>query len=197
MNPVPAILAVIPVSRARAVLPAALRLFGGAVVGVFVVTSYRGLHFVPSGASNRITDYALAVALLPVAVGGLYLLLTGLRWLLLVLWPGNLEIVGSSREILFALGPFGRHRFDAPRLRIRYPYECDPDEGEYSVEAFEDPQLQERTRVPRIDHPDHPGRVDRLIERFAAPQRQALVDAMQPFIAALRENRASAAGGSP
>ena len=54
-------------------------------------------------------------------------------------------------------------------------------------ESFEDPELQERTRLPHIEHPDYPGRLDWLILRLAGGQEQVVVQRLSPFIKAVRE----------
>lgn len=163
-----------------------VRLMFGAMVGAFVVQAYAGLHFIPTGVSNRLTDYALAIALLPVAAATAFLLWAGLRWLALAAWPAAVRMEFSDRGIAIYLGPFGQCFLDAGRLVVRYPHEMDPEEGGEAFELFEDPQLQERTRVPHIEHPDYPGRVDLLMLRYGVLDEPALAQRLSPFIAAVR-----------
>lgn len=165
---------------------AALRILAGTVVGVFVWQAAGGLRFTPTGATNRISDYAAALILLPFALTALYLLMVGLRWLLLALWPAAVRVECATGAIEFHLGPFGRSRFDAQRLSARYPYELDADDDEQQFEKFEDPEVQERDRLPVMTHPAYPGRLELLIRRFTTDDETALAEKMRPFLRFVR-----------
>ncbi len=182
-----AVLAVVPVSRSRAALRSLPRLLAAGATAALVGSVWGRLRFTPTGASNRIVDYAWAIALLPVALVALWLAAAGLRWLLLAAWPGRVAFCGRMRELTLALGPFGHYRLDIARLSVRYAHELDPEEGGDPFETFEDPELQERTRLPHMEHPDYPGRLDWLILRLAGGQEQVVVQLLRPFIEAVRK----------
>ena len=160
------VLAVVRVSRSRAALRSLPRLLAAGAAAVLIGSIWGRLRFTPTGASNRIVDYAWAIALLPVGLVALWLAASGLRWLLLAGWPRPVAFLGRRRELTLDLGPFGHHRLDAARMSVRYAHELDPEEGGDPFETFEDPELQERTRLPHI-------RQHRGI-RSGAPQRKAI-----------------------
>lgn len=184
------ILARLAVSRRQALMRAFVRLLFGMLLGSFLVQAYGGLRFTPTGASNRLTDYALAIAMLPFTAGTLALLWAGLRWLALAFWPMSVRMEFSGQGIAMYLGPFGRCFLDAGRLKVQYPHEMDSEETDEVFEAFEDPEIQERTRVPHLVHPDYPGRVDLLMLRYGVLDEPALAETLRPFVAAVRHNLA-------
>jgi hypothetical protein len=184
------ILAFVPVSRGRALGRALVRLLGGVVPAVTVWSVLDRLHFVPSGVSNRVVDYALAIAMIPFAIGALYLFGSGLRWLLLVVWPGHVGMTGRHKELELRLGPFGRWVLDAARLSIRYPHELDEEDADDTFERLVEPALLQRTRLPRMEHPDYPGRVNWLIQRFGPRDEEALASMLLPFVQEARQERA-------
>ena len=80
-------------------------------------------------------------------------------------------------------------RLDAQRLEIRYPHELDPEDSEQRFESYEDPDVQERTRLPRMTHPEYPGRVDWVIRRFVPLDEAVLAQRLRPFLEAARQEQ--------
>ena len=73
------VLVVLSVSRTLAMRRAILRLLAGAMISVVLAHAYGGLHFRPTATSNRLTDYAIVLALVPAAALAILLLAAWLR----------------------------------------------------------------------------------------------------------------------
>ncbi len=188
------VLVTLPVSRLQGFLRAFVRLMCGSLLGVAVINGISGLRFVPTGSSNRLTDYAIAIALIPFALGALYLAGAGLRWLLLCGWPSPERIDFSAEMIALSLGPFGKCELDVKQLSMQYPHEIDPEEADEPFECYEDPEVQEKTRLPNMIHPDYPGQVDRLIRRFVRLDEAEIAERLTPFVRAVRQSRSPSQG---
>ncbi len=145
------------------------------------------IRFTPSGASNRIEDYALLIALLPVAGLGLWLAWRGARWLALACWPGRVGVEADARELVLALGPFGFWRLDAVRLRAVYLFELDSDElASDQFEAHLPEDHQRRVMLPRLSHPDCPFPIRERLLALLAGDEPELARQLAPFIRAWR-----------
>jgi len=143
----------VPAQRGRALGRAAFFLAGVAVCGILLRQGVPLLRFTPSGASNRIEDYALGFVLLIVAGLGVGLLIPGLRHLALALWPGPVGIAANPEGLLLLLGPVGRWSIPKSELHVTYPFEFD--EGDEDAASFEfhlPAEVQESTLIPRIRH---------------------------------------------
>ncbi|MCC7292704.1 MAG: hypothetical protein IT449_11655 [Phycisphaerales bacterium] len=148
---------VLPVSRVRAAMRFAFYALAAGGCYLLLRLAAPAIRFTPSGASNRIEDYALLAALLPVAGLGLWLAWRGTRWLALAGWPGRVGIEAGERELVLALGPFGSLRLDAARLRAVYLFELDEDDLESDqFEAHLPENHQRQTLLPRMTHPECP-----------------------------------------
>jgi len=169
------------VSRVLALTRAVIWLVPAAILCVSVVSLYRGLHFVPSGISNRSVDYAVALIGLPFCAIALWTAWNAVRWLLLAAWPARLGIFASERQLILRLGPFGTRVFDAGRLDIRYPYECAGDD-DGGFEAFLPEEQQQATLLPRIAHPDARAPLHRTILKFALGDEADVAVGLRPAI---------------
>lgn len=176
-------LAIVPVSRSRATTRAVVWLVPAAILGVGAISIYRGVHFVPSGISNRFVDYAIALIALPVPAGALWTAWNALRWLLLALWPARVGVFASDAELTMRLGPFGTAVFEVERLEVRYAYECSGEEDdEAGFEAFIPEDEQHATLLPRITHPKAKAALNRVILRFAQGDEAETARRLRPAI---------------
>ncbi len=175
-------LAVVPVSRGRALTRALIWAVPAAILGTATVLIYSGLNFVPSGVSNRLVDYSIAVIALPLPATALWTALTAVRWLLLTVWPAQVGIFASPAELVFRLGPFGTTSFDAARLDVRYPFELSGDEEAAVFEAFLPEEQQRETLLPRILHPNSKQPLNQVILRFSSGDEREASRLLRPVI---------------
>lgn len=160
----------------RGALWSASSALGGA--GTFVV--FRSLDFSPAGGSHRLVDVSLLIAVLPVAVGAVYLLVLGLRWIALAVWPTSVGVVATSDALILRLGPFGIRRFDVARLDLKYAFELTGDEDDGGFESFLPEKEQMAMFLPRMLHPTYKERIDLLILKFAGGSESDVADALRP-----------------
>ena len=184
-------LAYIPVSRGRALERALLRIPPGAVLILIAVRVVSELKFTPSGVSNRITEYSVALIMLVVALTGLILVLRGLRWLALALWPAAVGITADAGALTFRMGPFGTRRYPTDALDVSYAFErsVDTEDDDNLYESFLDPEVQMENYLPRIVHPDASVPLERLILHYARGTERQLAVALRPFTDDMRRNR--------
>ena len=184
-------LARIAVPRSRALERALMRLVPG---WFLLLVAYRvliALNFSASGITNRITEYSITVVILPLAIAGLVLVLRGLRWLAMALWPGRLCIVADADVLTFDLGPMGRHRYPTDRLDVRYLFEMpdnSQDEG-MTYEAYLDPRQQMEELLPRIRFPGEPDALEERITYYATGTEKQLAETLRPFVEYMRRDR--------
>lgn len=187
-------LARLAVSRSRALERAALRVGPGLFLMFMSLRHIIGLDFVPTGSSNRITEYSLAIVLLPIACGGLILVISGLRWLLLALWPARLEIIASAGGLTFCLGPLGTRHYETQRLDLNYLFEISIDQVDEDAiyESLLDPEVQMAEFLPRIRYPSESQRLDRRILYFTRMSEKQAAAALRPFTEHVRRARSHA-----
>jgi len=184
------IIVTIPVSRGRAWERAALRIGPGVVTAFLSAHALGRLNFAPSGISNRITDYALAMILVPIALVGLALVVFGLRWLLMSMWFGKLEIVGTEDALTFRLGPLGAQRYTLEELTVYYPFEfCPEEELEGVYESLLDPAVQMEEYLPHIVRRRDSARLDPRIPGLAALREKQCAALLRPWTNAVRNKR--------
>lgn len=184
----------LPASRVKALTRALVWFVPTALLGGSTLLIYRSLHFTPTGVSNRITEYLVAIATLPVAVGSLICVFRGLQWLLLAVWPGRVGLIGEADALVLQLGPFGRRRYPAVELDIRYPYELDDDADEDGgYEAYLPEEEQKAKLLPRIMHRRAPAPINETILRFLAGMQDEIVTALRPAIERWRGDGAGTA----
>ena len=180
---------VLPVSRSRAFFRALLWGIPAALLSAIAVMIYGGLHFVPSGVSNRVVDYAIALGAGPLLVAALWTALKCLRWSALGLWGGPVEIVAAPTTLTFRLGPFGRRVVNVADLDIRYPFELLDDEDEGGFESFLPEEKQRETLLPRVLQSKSRIPLQESILRFAAGEEADIARALRPAIELWRSFR--------
>ncbi len=182
----------IGIPRTMAAERAIMRMTPGVMMILAVLGVMQWLNFRPSAVSNRIADYSLAVAMIPIAAAGLVLTYHGLKWLTLALWPAWVGIVADSDGLTLRLGPFGRTRYALDRLDIRYPFEIadqlTPDD-DMIYEAHLDPAEQLDRLMPRIRYPGESDTLDRRLKIVTRIDEKTLADALRPFIEYARRPR--------
>ncbi|RJP32748.1 MAG: hypothetical protein C4547_13610 [Phycisphaerales bacterium] len=176
----------IPVSRVRAVARGLVWTVLGLGLARTVAYFVSDLRLVPSAVSNRIGDYAVLVAMVPLSVVSLVLLYRGLKWLALGMWPSRIGFVFTARGLSVRLGPFGSRVYAAGHVRVRYPFEMSDDEAaRSSFEAFLPEEEQIATLVPQIVPPD--GAAIRLdLMRYSGRAESDLAARLSPILSAWR-----------
>lgn len=155
--------------------PAALSLAAAAIV-------FRDLRLAPTGASNAIVDWGIALAAFPLAVLGLGCAFAASRWALAACWPAPLGIVADATALTFRLGPFGNRAYDAARLDVKYLFELSSDGEDEGYEAFLPEEAQRSSLLPRIVHPFARERLDRSILKYADGDESAAAIALRPIL---------------
>lgn len=142
------------------------------------------LRFTPTATSNRLTDYALAVAVGAPMLAGVALILAALRWLLLAVWPGRLVIEVDEKALKFRLGPFGHRDLDWSRMEASYSHERedDPDEEPDPELLALEPEDEMAAHLPRMRHPRVAGDVRWLILRFADADEAEFASVFYPYV---------------
>jgi hypothetical protein len=182
---------ILSVSRINAGVRGGLWLSAAIILVLLARLIYGRLTFVSTGASNALVDYSVAIIALPIPILGLVLLIVGLRWILLAVWPAKLGIEASENELILRLGPFGTKRFDADRIEVRYPFELRDDEADVGFEAYLPEETQYATFVPRMIHPEAREAIHRTILRFASVDEKAAAAALGPILRQWRERNPS------
>lgn len=183
-------LAVLPVQRGNAASRAVLWGLLAAGLTLLVVSVLRGLQFRPTGASNRLVDYSIAVLLLPIACFAAYAVVASSRLALLACWPAAVGVFATRDELILRFGPFGTKRFDVDRLEVCYPFEESEDAAEDGYEALLPEEVQLAQLCPRIAHPLAPHRLDIVIARRTGYTGQEIAGLLRPAIEYYRKTRA-------
>lgn len=171
----------IAVSRVKALTRAMLWGVPGCFLAAAAWLVYERLDFTAPVLANRLVEYCIALAALPLAAASVVCLVGGLRRLLLAVWPAPLGIFAGNNELVMRLGPMGTKRFGADRLEIRYPFELDDDEGG-TFEAFLPEDQQVAAYLPRMRHPNARTPVHLLILAFAGETEREVVEKLRPAI---------------
>lgn len=181
---------VLPVSRGRAFFRAAVWAVPAVILGAAVTIIYGRLDFIPSGVSNRLVDYAVALATSPLLLAALWTATKCVRWLALCLWGSAVEITAAPTTLTFRLGPFGKRTYIVADLDIRYPFELFDEADEGGFESFLPEEQQRRTLLPRILHPNTGVPLQRTILQFAAGEEADIARTLRPAIDHWRSNPA-------
>lgn len=173
---------VLPVARGRAftrgliwTVPAVL------IAGVIFVVA-RQLNFSPTGTLNRIVDYSIGLALIPFAMVGIAMAIKATSWLALAFWPVRLGVFLTEHGVRMRLGPLGVKSFDAARINVRYPFELIDEEDNGGFEAFLPEEEQIRRFLPRMDHPNSPRPLDRIILEYVSATEEDAARLLRPII---------------
>jgi len=180
---------VLPIARSRAAGRAVVWSVPAGLLGVTSFLLYTSLHFVPSGVSNRLVDYSVALISLPIPLTALWSVLKGARRLLLSLWPAPVGVFADERTLTLRLGPFGTRSYDASRMDIRYPFELSQDDEGGGFEAFLPEEEQQMRLLPRILHPSARDPLNRVILRFVQPSEEEAVRSLRPLLDHWRSGR--------
>jgi len=173
---------VLPIARSRAAGRALVWSVPAGLLGVTSFLIYTSLHFVPSGVSNRLVDYSVALISLPIPLTALWSVFKGGCWLLLSLWPAPVGVFADERTLTLRLGPFGTMGYDAARLDLRYPFELSQDDEGGGFEAFLPEEEQQMRLLPRILHPSAREPLNRVILRFVQPSEEEAVRSLHPLL---------------
>ena len=172
----------LPLSRGRAATRAILWAVPTLLLGAAAFVVYSRLHFVPTAVSNRIVDYAVAVAALPLPVVCVICAIRTVRYLLVVVWPSSLGVYARTPALELRLGPFGTIVYPGRELIIRYPFELSGDEENGGFEAFLPEEEQLARLLPRITHPQAKKPIHRTILHFIAGGESDIARALRPAI---------------
>ena len=179
----------IPAAGGRALVRGMWWGVAAALSGAACWLIYSRLDFRPAAVTNRLVDYALAVAALPLLMVAVLSAIKTLQWLLLAAWPKPVGIHADRRGLTFRLGPFRTRRFDAARLEVRYPFELleEDDGGDFEAYLPEDQQLARF--LPRLRHPQTNELLNRTILTFARNEEPQLAQTLRPLITHWRSER--------
>jgi len=184
------LIAVLPLHRGSTLASASLWLLPAVGLGGVAVAVFSRLQFIPSGTSNRLVDYSLAVVMIPIVLGAAAFAIRAAGLACMAVWPGAVGVYAGRDELTIKMGPFGTRRYDVARLDVRYPYELPADDGEDQFEALLPEERQVAELFPRITHPDARELIDRTIRRMAGVPEDDIVHILRPaiyFYRAVRE----------
>jgi len=154
------------------------------VLGVAAWLIFRSVNVTASGLTNRLVEWSIVLAGLPVAASAIVTALLSLRWLLLTFWPATVGVEVDKDALHGRWGPFGSRRFDARRLRIRYPFELiGRDDEDAGFEAYLPEEEQVARLLPRITHPDAHEPLNKTMLKFLAASEADAAGALQPALA--------------
>ncbi len=184
------VLAVLPISRGRAINRALLRLIPAVVMLMIASNVFSGLNLTPTAVSNRITDYSKLILILPLALGGLLIGLNGARWLITACWPGELGVVASTKGITLHLGAMASPHYPIDALTIRYLFEMDTDELDEDLiyEALQPPEKQMAEMLPRIYVTGEREPLNNQLIQLCSGNEAQLAAALKPFVDFHRPN---------
>lgn len=182
----------IPVSRRAGWLRGPVAAPAGAVICIVVYLAWQPLRFDPNPASNRLTDYALAVVYAAVGLIGIGLLWYGLKWLIFALWPGPVELVADEGGLTVPTGPFAVHRYDWERMTARYSFEVEPDEEGFAFDSLMDEDEEPDARLPLLQHPESRIPLNVALERLIDVRSPVHIARLRPWIDAVRRRQQDA-----
>lgn len=181
----------VPVGRGRALARASVWLAPALVHGLFSWHLWFNLRLGEPGGPSTIVKVAIIAALIPFGLAGIAMVVWGLRWLLLAMWPGRVGVTADTHALRLELGPFGNRTYDTDRLDVRYFFELSADSGEEGFEALLPEAEQIRNFLPRLLHPDAKNPLQRSIMRFADGTESSVAQALRPIIAQWRKEHST------
>ena len=185
-----------PVSRFRAATRGLFHAVPALLLTAASAAVYGRLHFAPTGVSNRLVDWSIAVVASPCPAAALVFGFHSVRWLLLFLWPSCVEIRADESTLTLRLGPFGTRAFDVARLDAKYPFEQTGDFEDGGFEGYLPEEEQLARFLPRITHPRATEPINRTILRFIAGSESEIAAAIRPVIERWRLRRLDGESGN-
>ncbi|MCH7597298.1 MAG: hypothetical protein IID35_12175 [Planctomycetes bacterium] len=180
---------VLPVARGRAFTRGLVWTVPAVLIAGTIFLVARPLNFSPTGTSNRIVDYSIALALIPFAIVGIAMAIKATSSLALAFWPVRLGVFLTEHGVRMRLGPLGVKSFDAARINVRYPFELIDEDDNGGFEAFLPEEEQMAEFLPRMLHPDASEPINRLILKFSMGTEAEVAAAFGPMIQQWRSNQ--------
>lgn len=185
------ILAILPISRGRALNCSLLRIIPAALLLLVAFSIFSRLNLTPSAVSNRIADYSLLILAIPIFLAGVIIGLNGIRWLATACWPGQLAVVASRCGITFHVGAMPSPEYPTEKLTVRYLFEFDTDELDEDLiyESLLPPEKQMADMLPRIDVAGLNQPLNTRILDLCPGTERDIAAALKPFIDFHRQDR--------
>lgn len=178
--------AFVPVARGRAVARASVWLAPALVHALISWHILTDIRLEAASGANTVVAVAWIAMLVPFGLVGAVMVIVGLRWLALALWPGRVGVTATADELKLALGPFGTRSFDASRLEAKYFFELSIDVVDEGFEALLPDEEQVANFLPRLRHPDAKEPLNRRLMRFATGTEPEIAQTLRPVIACWR-----------
>ena len=172
----------LPLSRGRAATRAILWSVPTLLLGAATFVVYGRLEFAPTAISNRIVDYAVALAALPLPVLAVGCAVRAVRHFLAVVWLSPLGIRADEHTLEMRLGPFGTATYPVGELDIRYPFELSGDFEDGGFEQFLPEEEQMARLLPRISHLRAKLPINRTMLRFVSGDEARIAAALRDAI---------------
>ena len=173
---------VLPVARGRAFTRGLVWTVPAVLIAGTIFLVARPLNFSPTGTSNRIVDYSIALALIPFAIVAIAMAIKATSSLALAFWPVRLGVFLTEHGVRMRLGPLGVKSFDAARIKVRYPFELIDEDDNGGFEAFLPEEEQLRRFLPRMDHPNSPRPLDRIMLDYVSATEEDAARLLRPII---------------
>lgn len=185
------LLAVVPVSRTRAVTRTLVWFVPAAVCLAASQAVFREIDLSPRGGGGRLVHLAIALAALPLVLAGLVCLWSAFRWVLVALWPAPMGAFGYADRLELRLGPIGTIVVPRSDLRVRYLFELPDEERSESVEAFLPEEVQIAKFLPLIESARGGQRFNRRILSLCAGEEEQIAQALRSAVAHWRNEDAA------
>lgn len=179
----------VPLSRGRAATRAVLWLVPALLLCVSCYLIYGKLNFSANAVSNRIVDFAVATAALPLVILMGFCVMRFVQYTLMVCWFSPLGVRAGAEFLELRLGPFGSAGYRSAELDIRYPFELSGDFEDGGFEQFLPEEEQISRLLPRILHQNSPRPINRTFIRFLRGDERAIANSLRPAIEYWRSTR--------
>ena len=159
----------LPLDRHAALVRSLWRLLGAILIGGRAASIAARIDWAEYGRNQRIVGASLAFILACVAIPGLLLAVSGVRWLIAGLSAGN-GVELNDRALVIRGSPFGNQSFDRPRLRLQL-------NGDLSPEAWA--MMPEDAIGIGLTHPEYYGDLFERIRSLLGARTNAFVKSLQ------------------
>lgn len=180
------LLAVVPVSRTRALTRTLVWFVPAAVCLAASQAIFREIDLSPRGGGGRLVHFAIALASLPLVIAGLVCLCNAFRWILVAIWPAPMGAFGYADRLELRLGPIGTTVVPRSDLRVRYLFELPDEKRSASVEAFLPEEVQIASFLPLLESGSTGQRFNRRILSLCAGEEEQIAAALRPAVALWR-----------